>query len=184
MPMELETPRLLLREFRPDDRPAVHSFAADPLVTRYTAWGPLTAEETAAELRASAAVARELPRVRYALAVTDRSTGAVLGSIELRVTSTRHRRGSLDFAFGRSAWGRGYATEAAVALVGFGFGELGLRKITATCSPENAASSRVLTKIGMRLEGYLHDHVLVRDTWQDRLLFALIATGERAARTD
>jgi RimJ/RimL family protein N-acetyltransferase len=112
--MELETPRLLLREFRPDDQPAVHSFAADPLVTRYTAWGPLTAEETAAELRASAAVARDLPRVRYALAVTDRSTGAVLGSIELRVTSTRHRRGSLDFAFGRSAWGRGYATEAAV----------------------------------------------------------------------
>lgn len=173
--MELETSRLLLREFRPDDGSAIHAFAADPLVTRYAAWGPLSSRETAAEVRATIKAAGEVPRTRYGLAVTERSTGAVVGSIELRVVSVRHRRAALDFAFHRSSWGRGYATESATALADFGFGTLGLRKITATCSPENSASDRVLRKIGMRLEGYLHDHVLVRGTWQDRLLFALTA---------
>jgi ribosomal-protein-alanine N-acetyltransferase len=178
--MELETLRLRLREFRPDDHRTVHAFAADPTVTRHTAWGPLTPEETVAELEATAAAAGELPRSRYGLAVTEQSTGAVIGSMELRVVSARHRRAALDFAFHPSTWGRGYATEAARALTHFGFDALGLRKITATCSPDNPASSRVLTRIGMRLEGYLHDHILVRDTWQDRLLFARLASPDRS----
>jgi ribosomal-protein-alanine N-acetyltransferase len=181
--MELTTDRLLLREFHPDDRDAVHAFAVDPQVTRHTAWGPLTLAETTAEVRASVEAARCRPRIRYGLAVTERSTGALTGSIELHVVSTRHRRAALDFAFGRPAWGQGYATEAAAALVAFGFGTLGLRKITATCSPANPASGRVLTKIGMRMEGYLHDHILVRDAWQDRLLFALLADQPRFPRT-
>ncbi|GAA1650453.1 GNAT family N-acetyltransferase [Actinoplanes couchii] len=179
--MEIVTARLLLREFRLDDEAEVHAFAADPQVTRHTAWGPLTPSETAAEVRASVAAASVRPRIRYGLAVTDRATGAVAGSIELRVVSDRHRRATLDFAFGRPAWGRGYATEAAHALVGYGFATLDLRKVTATCSPDNLGSHRVLTKIGMRQEGYLHDHILVRDTWQDRLLFGLVSPDAATA---
>ncbi|HEX7304503.1 GNAT family N-acetyltransferase [Lentzea sp.] len=173
--MEIETRRLLLREFRMDDQPAIHVFAADPLVTRHTAWGPLSRQETAAEVRATVEAAGQVPRTRYGLAVTERSTSSVVGSIELRMVSVRHRRAAMEFAFGRPSWGHGYATEAAEALADFGFGTLGLRKITATCSPENVASNRVLTKIGMHLEGHLHDHVLVRGAWQDRLLFGLTA---------
>jgi GNAT superfamily N-acetyltransferase len=72
----------------------------------------------------------------------------------------------------RHAWGRGYATEAAAALLAFGFDEAGLHKISATCDPENIGSSRVLQKIGMRQEGRLQDHLLVRGQWRDRLLYA------------
>jgi RimJ/RimL family protein N-acetyltransferase len=174
--MELTTDRLLLREFRSDDLDGIHLFAGDPMVTRHTAWGPLTLRETAAEISATTRAAQEDPRVRYGLVVTDRSTGAVHGSIELRVVSTRHRRATLDFAYAAKSWGKGYATEAARALIGFGFDTLRLRKTTATCSPDNIGSARVLTKLGMRMEGYLHDHVLIRDTWQDRLLFALTSS--------
>jgi ribosomal-protein-alanine N-acetyltransferase len=173
--MELTTDRLLLREFQPDDRDGIQAFAGDPLVTQHTAWGPLTPQETAAEVRSAMQAAQEEPRTRYGLVVADRSTGAVLGSIELRVVSTRHRRATLDFAYTARCWGQGYGTEAAVALIRYGFDTLNLRKITATCSPDNTGSARVLAKLGMRPEGYLHDHVLVRNAWQDRLLFALIA---------
>jgi [ribosomal protein S5]-alanine N-acetyltransferase len=59
----------------------------------------------------------------------------------------------VGYAFGKSAWGRGYATEVASAIVQWGFEELGLERIVAVASPENASSRRVMDKLGMRYEG-------------------------------
>jgi RimJ/RimL family protein N-acetyltransferase len=59
----------------------------------------------------------------------------------------------VGYAFGRSAWGRGYATEVASAVVQWGFEALGLERIVAVASPENSASRRVMDKLGMRYEG-------------------------------
>ena len=59
----------------------------------------------------------------------------------------------VGYAFGRSAWGRGYATEVASAVVQWGFETLGLERIVAVASPENTASRRVMDKLGMRYEG-------------------------------
>jgi [ribosomal protein S5]-alanine N-acetyltransferase len=71
--------------------------------------------------------------------------------------------------------GHGYATEATCRLLAFGFDELGLHKISATCDPENRASVAVLTKCGMHQEGVLRDHAYVRGEWRDRLLLSVIA---------
>ena len=59
----------------------------------------------------------------------------------------------VGYAFERAAWGRGYATEVASAIVQWGFEELGLERIVAVASPENAGSRRVMDKLGMRYEG-------------------------------
>jgi RimJ/RimL family protein N-acetyltransferase len=93
----------------------------------------------------------------------------------LRVVSSEHRRGEIGYVLAREFWGHGYATEAARRLLTFGFDELDLHKITATCDPENRASVAVLTKNGMYQEGVLRDHVYVRGQWRDRLLFGVIA---------
>jgi RimJ/RimL family protein N-acetyltransferase len=61
----------------------------------------------------------------------------------------------------------------------FGFDELGLHKISATCDPDNRGSARVLEKIGMRREGVLRDHFLIRGQWRDRLLWAVVRTDQR-----
>lgn len=182
----MHTPRLVLREFRVDDAAAVYALAGDPDVARFTAWGPLTLEETADQLRATVLSAQEVPRVRFGLAVVERVSAQVVGSVELRVVSARHRRGQLDCAFARSHWGKGYASEAAAAGLHYAFDGLKLHKLTATCDPRNIGSRTVLTKVGMRLEGYLHDHVLVHGGWQDRLLFGLHSTAraEDAAAAD
>ncbi|MEV4760376.1 GNAT family N-acetyltransferase [Micromonospora sp. NPDC049559] len=175
--MELHTTRLLLREFAPADHPPVHAFASDPRVTRFTDWGPNTPEETTTFLREVTHDARALPRTRFGLAVVERAEGLLVGSIELRVTSAAHRRGTLGYALAPSRWGRGYATEAAAALLRYGFDGLGLHKINATCDPDNLGSARVLAKIGMRPEGHLRDQVRTRDGWRDRLLFAALSTA-------
>jgi ribosomal-protein-alanine N-acetyltransferase len=173
--MELSTPRLLLREFRAGDHAAVHAFAGDTEVTRYTDWGPNSAHDTAAFLSEVVRDASVLPRSRFGLAMVDREDGVLIGSIELRITSGEHERGELGYVLHRLRWGRGYAGEAAAAMLRHGFGELGLHRISATCDPGNAASSRVLTKIGMRREGHLHDHLRVRGQWRDRLIYAALS---------
>ena len=72
-------------------------------------------------------------------------------------------------------WGKGVATEAAREIVGFGFGELGLHRVWATCLPENPASARVLEKVGMRKEGFLVKHLKIHGEWMSCFLYAMLA---------
>ncbi len=74
----------------------------------------------------------------------------------------------------KAAWGKGYASEAADLVIKFGFEELGLHKISATCEPLNFASAKVLQKAGLRIEGYLHKHFFIKGQWRDSLLFGCV----------
>jgi ribosomal-protein-alanine N-acetyltransferase len=169
--MTLSTGRLLLRPFRAADHAAVHAYASDPEVVRFMDYGPNTEAETAGFLAMAMA-----PRAgHWPLAIVRHSDEAVLGAVDLHVESEQHRRGEMGYVLARAAWGHGYATEAAAALLEFGLTEAGLHRVSATCDPANAASARVLDKIGMRREGHLHDHFRVRGEWRDRLLYARVA---------
>jgi RimJ/RimL family protein N-acetyltransferase len=169
------TTRLRLRDFELGDYQAVHAFATDLAVVRYVEWGPNTPEETEAFLREARASADVSPRRRYALAVVVQSDAErLIGSIELRVVSCEHRRGEIGYALARESWGLGYATEATRRLLAFGFNELGLHKISATCDPGNRASVAVLTKNGMHQDGLLREHVYAQSQWRDRLLLSVI----------
>ena len=64
------------------------------------------------------------------------------------------------------------------SLAFLGFNSLGLERITATCDPQNLASVRVLEKAGLRQEGRLRGHLLVRGARRDSLLFARLLTDE------
>lgn len=165
--------RLTLRDFEPSDESALHAFASDPTVTRYTAWGPNTEADTQAFLAGVLEQARSDTRDCFSLAVVETATGRLVGSAEVSVESTEHARGELGFMFDPSCWGRGFATEATRGLMSFGFDELGLHRIAATCHPDNVASSRVLEKAGMTYEGRMRGHMRVRDGWRDSLLYSV-----------
>jgi ribosomal-protein-alanine N-acetyltransferase len=175
--MELRTERLVLRPFRAGDHAAVHAFAGDPDVVRWMDWGPNTPEETAIFLGLALLSETESPRTAYRFAVVRAADDAVIGSAELHVESREHRRGTMGYLIAPAAQGQGFATEAAAVLLRFGFAVAGLHRITATCDPENVGSARILEKIGLRREGHLRDHYLIRGEWRDRLLYA--ATDDR-----
>ena len=78
--------------------------------------------------------------------------------------------------------GRDYATEAASAIVDFGFTELHVHHIWSWCLADNAGSARVLQKLGMRLEGRLRDKEYYRGRWWDTLMFAMLEDEWRASR--
>jgi [ribosomal protein S5]-alanine N-acetyltransferase len=171
---ELLTDRLLLRAFRPSDWTAVHSYGTDLEVVRFMDWGPNTVEQSRHHVNRSVAMASVSPRLTFPYAVERVEDGRVIGSTELSMTSLDHRRAEMGYVFAREAWGQGYATEAAGALLDYAFDKLGLHRVAATCDPDNVGSARVLQKIGMAPEGRMRAYFLIRGEWRDRLMFAAV----------
>jgi RimJ/RimL family protein N-acetyltransferase len=169
-----QTKRLLLRDFKEADWKAVHSYASDPEVVRYVDWGPNTVEETKSFIRRAIATQKEQPRRNYHFAIVLKTENRLIGACGIFVSNPDNREGWIGFVLNRHFWGQGYATEAAKALVIFGFKKLNLHRIFATCDPANIASARVLEKIGMQREGRLREHKWVKGKWRDSLLYALL----------
>jgi len=170
----ITTDRLLLRDFRLDDFAAVHRYATDPEVVQYMPWGPNTETDTKDFLDRSIAAAELEPRISYGLAVVLAEGNALLGGIGLDLDRPDGLQASLGYCFAREAWGRGIATEAANAMVAFGFDVLHLHRIQAGCDPVNTGSARVLEKLGMTCEGHLRRDTRIRGEWRDTLVYALL----------
>jgi RimJ/RimL family protein N-acetyltransferase len=146
----LETPRLVLRPFAAGDAVLVHGVYSDPKVMRYVATGPM-AELTVTE-RLLQDYAGHQQRHGYSFwAVVERSSGALIGDAGLYRTPAGEVE--LGYTLGAAWWGRGYATEAASRWLSVAFGELALDEVVALAEPANAASLRVLDKLGMRRDG-------------------------------
>jgi RimJ/RimL family protein N-acetyltransferase len=170
----IETDRLRLRDFREEDWRAVHEYASDPEVVRYLPFGPNTEGETRSFIASAIAYQFEKPRRHFELAVIQKETERLVGACGFRFTSPRDKEASMGYIFRRTVWGEGYATEAARAMLAFGFDQLGAHRVFATCAPENVASIRVLKRIGMRREGKLRENMLVQGEWRNSFLYAIL----------
>jgi RimJ/RimL family protein N-acetyltransferase len=164
----LETPRLTLRRFTASDGPAVHRYLGDPVVTRWLPEGLLD------EAGAQAFVDRNAGRLK-AVAVIERASGELVGHMDYHPWFVRDTH-EVGWAIGRAYQGRGYATEAARALLAHAFETLRCHRVVATCQPENVASWRVMDKLGMRREAHFRQ-VLPRESseWWDEYFYALLA---------
>ena len=172
--MLLETPHLLLREFEPDDWPAVLTYQSDPRYLRLYAWTERTAADVRAFVEAFVASRAAEPRLTVQLAITLRDGGQLIGNCGIRLAEPGVRIGDLGYELSPEHWGRGYATEAARAMVDFAFSELQLHRVWAECVPENTASRRVLEKLGMRREGRLRQTRWYKGRWWDTLLYGIL----------
>jgi [ribosomal protein S5]-alanine N-acetyltransferase len=170
-PPVLSTARLRLRELVLDDSRAVHSYAFDPDVARFTPWKPF-----ASEMFARGLVEMILQPQFLSWAITVPPENLAVGMVFLQSFSRQHRRAEVAFNLAKPLWGRGLATEAAGAVLRFGFQGLGLNRIEALCMPQNAASGRVLGKLGMVCEGRMRKFHHRYDGFQDMDLFAVLSS--------
>lgn len=170
----LETPRLVLRELGDDDATAIQVYAGDAEVVRYLDWGPNALEDTVRFLATSRTARGAAPRTAYHLAVVLKTTGRLIGGCRIEIRSPANGSGDLGYVLDRQHWGHGYATEATRGLVDFGFGQLALHRIWATCDVGNQASARVLEKLGMRREGHLRQNARRKGEWRDSYLYAIL----------
>jgi RimJ/RimL family protein N-acetyltransferase len=182
--MILETDRLLLREFVPDDRHAVWSYQRDPLYLQYYEWPDRTPEEVDYFVQGFIRQAQEEPRKVYQLAICSRATGTLVGNCGIRLAKPHDEQADMGFELGPSHWGLGFATEAARALLRFGFQDLRLHRIWARCVADNLRSANVLRKAGLRLEARLREHEYFKGRWWDTLLFGILVAEWDGDRRD
>jgi ribosomal-protein-alanine N-acetyltransferase len=174
VPMRVTTERLVLREFEESDWPAVLAYQSDP---RYLRFYP-PSDRSPADVRAfvSQQLVRrdERPRMAFQLVIVHQADDRLIGNCGLRRQAGKTGQADLGYEVDPRFWGRGYATEAARALLAFGFDRLGLHRVWSRCIAENVASARVLEKLGMRLEGRLRDDEWFKDRWWDTLIYGIL----------
>jgi RimJ/RimL family protein N-acetyltransferase len=113
----------------------------------------------------------------FDLAVERKEDNRVIGLLTL--VTRKHQQGEIGYALGVECRGKGYATEAASALITYGFRSLGLHRIQATTQRGNVDSWQVMERLNMRREGCLRDAVLKDGEWQDSLIYGILASDLR-----
>jgi RimJ/RimL family protein N-acetyltransferase len=172
--MQLESARLLLREFAADDWSAVHGYASRPEVCRFQVWGPNTPAETQQYVARVLVSAAEVPRTEFTLAAILRDGHRLIGAGSFFVRSEHNRSGEIGYIVHPDFWRQGIASEIAATLLRFGFEHRGLHRIFATCDPRNVGSAKVLMKAGLTFEGRLRHAVLLRDGWRDSDVYSIL----------
>ncbi len=172
--MQLKTSRLLLREYVESDWPAVLAYQRDPRYLRFYAWNDRTEQDVREFVQKFIDAQREEPRVKFSFAITLKANGQLIGNCNIRKRRPEERVAEIGYEIAPDYWGNGYATEAARAILAFGFDEMKLHRLTAWCIAENAASAHVLEKLGMQLEGQLRDQEWIKGRWWDTLLYGIL----------
>jgi RimJ/RimL family protein N-acetyltransferase len=180
--LPLETARLRLRFLVPEDFAVVHAIESREDVCRWLYWGPRSEQQTRVALERRIARAHDAPETGVTFAIELTESGAMVGHVGVTVGPPEHRQGELGFIVHPDHGGRGYATEAAQAVLGLSFGAYGLHRVEGRAEARNVASIRVLEKLGMRHEAHLIENEWVKGEWQSEVVYALLA-GEWAART-
>lgn len=172
--MRITTSRLVLREFEESDWLAALEYEADPEVVRYKGSEPATELAVRERIQRAADLAARQPRTLYEFAVTTIGKGVLIGRCNLTIGDPRNQEANLGYTLNPRFWGQGFATEAARALLALGFGELGLHRISAFCALENAASYRVMERLGMSREGVFRQHRWFKERWWDFCYYAIL----------
>lgn len=172
----IETERLLLRPFEAGDLEGLHAMYSDEGVARYLYSDARTLEQTRELLD------RKLANSRLdaeddswlSVAVVVRDSGELVGDIALNWLSVQHRTGEIGFVVAPAHHGLGYAAEASRPLIDFAFRTMELHRMIGRAEARNAASVRVLEKLGMRREGLHVENEWVKGEWQSEVVYAIL----------
>ncbi|MGH2453956.1 MAG: GNAT family N-acetyltransferase [bacterium] len=179
----LETERLTLRPLTLEDAADVFAYASEPEVARYVPWEPHRSQEDSRQFIAGT-LERSARGGSNTWAIVERASGKVIGSIRMGEVHPVHARADIGYSLGRRYWNQGLTTEAVRAVLRFGFEEVGLNRIYAVCHVANAASERVMQKVGMTYEGTLRQVALIKGGYEDRKLYAILRREWRAQQQE
>lgn len=178
--MQLITLRLILRDFVEADCEAMLAYESKPLYPRYYE------SESGSEARVREflgwfiAQQSDNPRYKFHMAVTLKASGKLIGNCNIRKVSADATNAEIGYEYDPDYWGQGYATEAARAVVAYGFDMMKVHHIWAHRVADNAGSLRVLEKLGMRQEARFKEEAYCKGRWWDKLIYAVLEPEWRA----
>ena len=177
------TQRLRLRPFNRGDVDAVYSYRSRADVAQFLFDQPMNHEECAEVVRARASqIAFTTEGDKILLAIERIADDRLIGEVSLIWRSVPDQQAEIGYILHPDVHGQGYATEAARALLAFGFEDVGLHRIYARCDAGNLASARVMVRLGMREEAHFREHARFKGRWDEELIYAILQDEWLAAR--
>lgn len=153
------------------DAPAVAAVCQDPEIPRWIPFVPTPYTEDDARRYVQDCI--EAPEKRRPFAITDRESGRVVGSLDMRINNMRS--GHVGYWVAADVRGRGVATAALSALARWAFDDVGLQRLELVTDPENRASQRVAEKVGFKREGVMRSGLEYQDgRRRDCVMFSLL----------
>jgi RimJ/RimL family protein N-acetyltransferase len=171
---DLHAPRVRLREFRVDDAPALYAVHSDPRVMRYWSFPAWTRAEQA-QARVAHVLEQRARGEVFAWAIADPVDDGLIGSVAAFALDRIQLRAEIGYSLHADWHGQGLAQEAVRAVLAFLIGEVGLARIEADVDPRNAASCRLLERLGFVREGLLRQRWRVNGEACDSALYGLLA---------
>jgi ribosomal-protein-alanine N-acetyltransferase len=170
----LHTNRLLLRPFVLEDAAEVQRLAGEKIIADMTAAVPHPYLDGMAESWIATHQDAYEANKELTLAITCKAEEKLIGAISLLSISAPHQRAELGYWVGKDYWNQGFCSEAAKALINFGFDQLRLNRICARCYGTNLASIKVMERSGMRHEGRQREHERKEHHFEDVVLYAVL----------
>lgn len=170
----LETERIVLRKVQQDDLDAIHAFASDSEVTKYTSGLETSQTKQDTQLIIDIVLKRYKENEAARWAIVYKPDNKVIGICGFVDYSSVFRRAEIGYVLCKNYWGKGIATEAAQVVIDFGFKNLMLNRIEATCDVDNKGSAHVLEKLNMTCEGILRQHLRSKGKFQDRKMYSIL----------
>lgn len=149
---------------------------SDPEIVRYVPYPPLTRDQAEERLRTIAtmtAIDDEAQNLRFAVELPE--THEPIGDVSMWCSPSDRHQAEIGYVFNPRFHGRGYATEAVTELLRVGFEEAGLHRITANADARNAASIRVMERVGMRREAHFVQGSYEKGEWVDEVEYGILA---------
>jgi RimJ/RimL family protein N-acetyltransferase len=169
------TERLRLRPFTRGDVDAVFDYRSRADVARYLFDAPLSRDEVAQAVQQRVVqTSWTVDGDKIVLAVELLDKSALIGEVSLILRSQEARQAEVGWIFHPLHQGRGYAAEAATALFDLGFEAGELHRIFARCDARNAASWRLMERLGMRREAHFREHAIFKGGWDEEFIYAVL----------
>ncbi|MGM7702382.1 GNAT family N-acetyltransferase [Pseudalkalibacillus sp. Hm43] len=165
----LNTDRLILREITLEDTEDLHHYASNDDVTRLVAWERHTNLSESKQF-----IKTFLPKYVVPWGIEHKESGAFIGTVHFVWWDEANHSAEIGYVLSQDYWGQGLITEAANAVISFGFEKLDLVRIQARCFLENDGSERVMKKLGMTYEGTVRKAMLVKGTHRDLKLYSIV----------
>ena len=171
----IETERLRLRPFNRGDVDAVFSYRSRADVSEFLFDEPMSHEECAEAVRArTTQVALTGEGDKILLGLERKQDARLIGEVSLIWRSVADQQAEIGNILHPDVHRQGFASEAAAALLAFGFRDVGLHRIYARCDARNIASARVMARLGMREEAHFREHTHLKGRWDEELICAIL----------
>ena len=170
----LETGRLIMRKILTSDCADMYDYSSRSETSRYLLWSP---HESPRYTKKYLSFIQSAYRNEtfYDFALVDKETGKMIGTCGFTSFDLQNNSAEIGYVLHPDFWGKGFAKEAVMRLMTFGFAELRLHRMTAKIMTQNAASKRVAEKCGMRHEAHRIEAMLIKGTYETIDEYAILA---------